>query len=286
MQPLPFPKRVTIELTNRCNRLPRCLMCPRSFWPDDMERGIMTDKLFHKIMEEIADWQDLHGLTAQEKYNTDPITVLPFFRGESLGHPKFIDFLNAMSGVVNIELATNGLLLRMPVVEALIAFKGEIMVSLSLGEDIKVEPHEQWVYFLDANDKAGHPITTRITMVRTERNPSNFDRFVEKWTTIKGVDSVKVFAEHSLEGVYGHTEGPAREYPCRKSFEELVILWDGTVVPCNHSWEPDEVAMGNINVHTIQETWTGIPYDALRRVHNVSSAGLLPDLCKNCNYEC
>ncbi len=282
MQPLPFPKRITIEATNRCNRLPRCLMCPRHFWPEDMERGIMTDGLFYKIMGEIADLQGFKNRVAQTIENTDPITVLPFFRGESLGHPQFIDFLNSMSGVVNIELATNGLLLRMPVVEALIAFKGKIMVSLSLGEDIKVEPHEQWVYFLDANDKAGHPIETRITMVRTERNLSNFDRFVETWTTVKGVDSVKVFQEHSREGVYGHTEGPAREYPCRKPFEEMVILWDGTVVPCNHSWEPD-IVLGNANDNTIQEIWSAPLYRELRYNHHHQGI-LFPELCKTCNW--
>lgn len=282
MKPLPFPKRITIELTNRCNRLPRCLMCPRHHWPEDMKRGIMKPETFFKIMEEITNLQNFKNRVAQSIENTDPITVIPFFRGESLGHPRFIDFLEAMSGVVNVDLATNGLLLYMPVVKALIAFKGEIMVSLSLGEDIKNEPHEQWVYFLDANDKAGHPITTRVTMVRSERNLDNFDRFVETWTTVPGVDSVKVFALHSQDGVYGHTEGPAREYPCHKPFDNLVILWDGTVVPCCHCWNAD-IVLGDANDQSLQSLWKSRPYKDLRTMHNEVHERL-PEICLECNW--
>ena len=88
-----FPLRVTLELTNLCNY--HCAMCPSRHQPDSV-KGFMEPALFHRLVDEIAEHL--------------PVTLVPFFRGETLLHPKAVELIaHAKSrGLGPVQLATNG----------------------------------------------------------------------------------------------------------------------------------------------------------------------------------
>ncbi len=65
-----FPKRVTIEMTNDCNL--SCVMCPRRFMKDT--NGYIDYDLWCKLIDECEGQR---------------VTLVPFWRGESLLHPQF-----------------------------------------------------------------------------------------------------------------------------------------------------------------------------------------------------
>ena len=70
-----FPKRVTLELTNHCNL--RCVMCPRKYMRGP--KGYMSFSLYKNIIGQLAEHRDT--------------ALVPFFRGESLLHPRCIEML-------------------------------------------------------------------------------------------------------------------------------------------------------------------------------------------------
>ena len=68
---LDFPKRITLELTNRCNI--SCTFCPRHEMGHLL--GFMDTRLAYRLIDEMAEHL--------------PLTLVPFFRGESLLHPDW-----------------------------------------------------------------------------------------------------------------------------------------------------------------------------------------------------
>lgn len=91
-----FPKRITIELTNKCNL--DCVFCPRRYMESELD--FMDKNLFTKIIDEIAKYPDT--------------VIVPFFRGESLLHPDFnffMEYMRKKSERFVVQLATNAVVL-------------------------------------------------------------------------------------------------------------------------------------------------------------------------------
>jgi MoaA/NifB/PqqE/SkfB family radical SAM enzyme len=100
----PFPQRITIELTSSCNLT--CTMCPRHFISE--KESVMDGALFEKIIHEMMG---------------NPIdAVVPFFRGEPLMHPEFLDMMGKLKEKTSakLQLATNALLLTPALSAALV----------------------------------------------------------------------------------------------------------------------------------------------------------------------
>ena len=93
MKRLSFPDRVTIELTNRCNV--SCTFCHRNCFK--MQLGDMSERLYKKIIDEMSEHT--------------PIKMVPFFRGESILHPQFVEFMHYAKSrnIGPIQLFSNGL---------------------------------------------------------------------------------------------------------------------------------------------------------------------------------
>lgn len=91
LQPDAFPRRVTLELTNRCNL--RCTFCPRPYM--EPARGDMDRALAGRIIDELAE----HA----------PVQVAPFFRGETLLHPQWREILGDLKQRAGgpIQMTTN-----------------------------------------------------------------------------------------------------------------------------------------------------------------------------------
>ena len=73
---LDYPRRIVTELTPQCNL--SCSMCPRNYI--QTKDGYMSKDLWRCLVDDIA------------KNEPDAI-VLPFWRGESLLHPDFMEVI-------------------------------------------------------------------------------------------------------------------------------------------------------------------------------------------------
>lgn len=271
-----FPARVTVELSDRCNLT--CPMCPRGFHPGE---GLMDWALYERIVEEIA----AHPGTA----------LVPFFRGESLMHPRFLDamILAKRKGIAPIQLITNVTLLTPALSEALIALPVDF-ISLSLDaltpETFEAQragaSHKRVMANVDAflaarKRKGGRLPEVQVSAVETAATRAGMTAFVDYWKC--RVDRVRVYEEHSQGGVFGalpETLGPRR--PCGKPLTDLVIYCDGGVALCNQDWERKE-PLGDIRRQSIAEVWRSSGYDRIRRLHREGRAEEDPT-CRGCGH--
>ncbi|MCK4846040.1 MAG: SPASM domain-containing protein [Deltaproteobacteria bacterium] len=284
MPNLAFPERLTIELTNDCNLV--CTMCPRMEMSKNL--GYMDVELYKKIIDEASRY------TAQT-----PITLVPFFRGESLMHPNFFEMIELAkrAGLKPIQLTTNAMLLTEELSNKLI--RAEIdFISFSvdvLGEEaykrVRLGGDYKLVMsnidkFLEMRVALGSKLPeVQVSTVETEENTESLSEFIDYWQ--EKVDRVRVYPEHSTDGSFGSLTGYElpifdKRLPCRKVFTDMVVYWNGDVAVCNHDWGRKEF-IGNVKDNTLAEIWTGDKYKEIRTRH---MAGTLDDdpTCAHCDH--
>lgn len=244
-----FPKRVEIEFSNRCNS--NCAYCPRRYGVG--EEGFMPVGLYKKIIDELSAHREL--------------TVQLHRRGESLLHPYFIDMLRYAKGKFrDIQLATNAILLEGDRMMAVLDAVDFISFSLDLpetylakrGVDLYDRVEKNIKDFLLVNKHA----RTQVSMVRSGlTTDDDVMRFRSLWAD--KVDRVRIYEEHSLDGVFGKVlAGRGKRVPCVKPFTDAVIYWNGKVVRCNHDWS--DKPLGDMNKDNLSSIWAGAGFDRIR----------------------
>ncbi len=278
---LDFPERLTVEITNTCNL--KCIMCPRH--STENNTGFMSLNLYRKIIEEAG-------------YHL-PVTLVPFFRGESFLHPELFEMVEIASkaGLGPIQLATNATLLNEEISEKLIKSEIDfISFSLDIDKTNYESSHIGGDYdkvinnidnFIDIKEKrrTNNP-EIQVSTVETTKNRNGLHEFTDYWK--EKVDRVRIYPAHSTNGVFGSLDSSCKypdfnqRLPCRKVFTDIVIYWDGTVAVCNHDWDRREY-IGNVRDKSIQDIWIGNKYKEIRKRH--LEGNLKNDrTCKDCDH--
>lgn len=274
-----FPSRITLELTNYCNL--SCEFCPRHHM--EQEFGIMDVALAHKLIKEMASYK--------------PVTVVPFFRGESLMHPQWDIILQYLMvyNVGPIQLTTNASLLTHENTEKLLNV-GLDFLSFSVdtidpkcyqeirGMDYNIILNNI-LYFLQRREERQVPIVVQVSAVKTEKNTSDIQNFIDFW--LPKVDRVRIYEEHSKDGKIGSLKQPAKTIRkvCHKVFEDMVIYWNGDVALCNHDWTRRITGQHIANVRNkgIAACWNSPTYNSIRQAHkNINLSGIMP--CEDCDH--
>ena len=262
-----FPKRVTVELTNKCNL--SCKMCPRKFLKNEI--GFMEFYLFKKIIDEVS----------LININTP---LVPFFRGESLLHPNFLNMIKYAKdkGIKPIQLATNATLLSSNISEELIKMKLDfISFSLHLKNE-KEDVIDNIKNFIKIKkDMKSKLPETQVSIVKTQKLKKYIPSFVKKWLNI--VDRVRVYEEHSKDGLFGSL---SKKYikerkPCLKVLTDIVIYWNGNVGLCNHDWERVDF-IGNVSKQSIADIWNSEKYHKIRK--QVWENDISDLICSHCDH--
>ena len=285
MNKLQFPNRVTIELTNRCNI--SCTFCHRNDF--DMKLGNMTDELYKKIINEMAE--------------NLPVAMVPFFRGESLLHPHFIEYIQYAKekGIGPIQFTSNGLLFNKDMAKKLIE-AGVDFASFSLDTiDEKLysvsrrhgnlkksmENVEAFaVMCKEYREKGIKTPTIQVSTVDIDEYRNEQKEFIEYWK--KYADVVRVYEEHDNNGRFRNKEVSDRlqavgaRKPCRKLYTDMVIYWDGNISLCCYDWNETH-SFGNVNNMTMKEIWNSDEMNALRKMHETDT--ITDDyICKECEH--
>lgn len=249
---LSYPSRIAIEVTPVCNLA--CPMCPRNY-VDEMN-GYMTGELWRKLIDEIA------------AEAGDPV-ILPFWRGESLVHPDFLEFMEyAFANSLKIHISTNGELVT-----------SKYAAILSQCEFVTFSIHTAKGFAL-ANEflrfkKGGKP-TVQISFVAGEKTTEKFLSTIVGTRNLGGFDSVRLYEEHSIDGIFGKS-GQDIDMPrsfCPKLSDTLVVAADGTISRCNHIWETEKDI--NLNSQSIKDAWNSAVLQQIRDKY--------PDLrCEPCD---
>lgn len=277
-----FPKRVTLELTNRCNL--NCIFCPRKHMADNL--GYMSMELAQKLIDEMAE--------------NLPVTLVPFFRGESLLHPQWYDIISyaRQKGLAPIQFTSNGTRLDKNAAEKILDLQIDF-ISFSLDttdpalyEDTRRGANYQKVIanilqFLELKKEKKVTLPqVQVSSVETGLHKPGMDDFVQYWRS--KVDRVRVYVEHSSSGHPGTIDLPMPDFPkrlpCHKPFEDMVILWDGSVALCNHDWTREKnQSLGNVYGESIVNVWNSKRYMDIRNLHENGVLDNEP-LCAHCDH--
>jgi len=250
-----LPKRVTLELTNRCNR--KCAGCPRLKM--EYPIGDMSISLLTKITSQLP----------------NNVCIVPFYRGEPLLHPAFPEAIHLLERFDTVQLATNGDYLTESNRKAIL--RACTFVSLSLHRFLMPQ-QTRWTSFL--YDCLGADIETQVSILDSLMDELKRCKFITEWK--KHANRVRIYETHSKTG-FGSMHGRQSHSACHKPFEEMVVYWDGKVGLCNHDWN-NLFAMGDLNDESIAEVWNGLSYDYVRKLHSINARQEIPT-CKDCSFE-
>lgn len=277
-----FPRRITLEITNRCNL--SCTFCPRKWMPDP--QGNMDVKMAKGLIDEMTDKL--------------PVTLVPFFRGEPLLHPDWIEIIlyAKKKGLGPIQFTTNAALMDQKASEAIIdAGIDFISFSMDTIDPILYERTRRGAVYekvlrnilclLDLREKRGSRFPEiQVSAVETSLHRKGMDAFVDFWRS--RVDKVRVYVEHSVDGHPGSIpqELPTIEtrLPCKKVFEEMVIYWNGEVALCNHDWMRSSLEhIGTVSRENIFWIWKNSRYAEIRKSHLTGNVLGIPP-CDHCDH--
>lgn len=252
---------IHFELTNHCNL--KCNMCPVN---RDMirEKGFMDFALFKKIVDG----------------NLKLSYVALHNWGEPLLHPNIIDMIKyCTTREIKTMLYTNGLLLTTNMISDLLrSGLGRITVSLDgVGEtyrEIRGIAYEQIreniLKLIQLRDWQKKDLKIEISTVIFENTEDAVKRIKEEWSGL--VDRI-IFQPKFIRRENG------RKSVCHELWRgNLIVLWNGTVVPCCIDSE-GKLNMGNAWQQGISEIWNGDKMRAIRKKH---SKGKFPNICNAC----
>ncbi len=277
-----FPGRITLELTNYCNL--NCSFCPRKLM--EKHQGYMDTGLAKRLIDEMSGYL--------------PVSLVPFFRGESLLHPDWVEILEYAKsrGVGPIQLTSNGMRLDQEASRKILDLEIDF-ISFSL-DTVDSEIYEQTrrgsqyekvvqniLQFVELKQKKGGRLPqVQVSSVATELHRPGMEAFVAFWRPL--VDRVRIYIEHSQDGHPGSITEPLPPFPrrlsCWKPYTDMIIYWDGQVALCNHDWTRDMAqALGNVARQSIAEVWNSPVYESIREVHRSGKVSSLPP-CDHCDH--
>ncbi len=240
---------------------------------DDLN-GFMDTHLFKRLIDEIEP-------------HPDTILVL-HRRGESLLHRDFIEMLGYIEGKFStVQMATNATVLDEKRAAAII--KSCTFLSFSIDAPHlyeKTRPPGKYksveaniLRFLEMNRAAGNPVSTQVSMVKTD-DVTEEDAQVFEGVWKERVSRIRVYEEHSKDGSFGSLKRDRGERkPCSMPFYEMLIYCDGKVGRCNHDWDGEPI--GDVTGSSISQVWKGEACADLRRQH--TTLKITDKVCASCD---
>jgi len=261
---LPFPRRINVEPTNHCNQ--RCRLCPRLGFTRPL--GLMESALFERIADECAGHDTALWL---------------HFLGEPLLHREVIPMIRyaKRAGVRRVGLSTNGVSLRGPLADALLASGlDRLECSMDAGDRAaylaaRGRDHFERVvrnvqeFLRRKRERAQDAPVTSIQFMRTPEVEARLPALVDAWRAHLGPSDFVMTIDPTPFGDAIEVEprgaaGPRP--PCGWLFSSLVILQDGTVTMCGADWDA-RAPLGHLDGASIAEIWRGAEAERRRRAH-------------------
>jgi len=269
-----FPLNLDIETTTICNL--RCKMCYQSYDPVDKEE--MSLALYRKIIKEAEYWK-LPAIKFQ-------------FRGEPLCDkrlPQFIEMAKS-AGVIETIINTNATLLSNSVGQQLIkAGLDRIICSVdgydaATYENIRIGAKFDMVKqniadFIKNRGKNEKPYITLRTIKMDNIDPQKYQIYWSQYADQVGYADL-------VDQTIRENKKPPKDFTCPQLWQRLIILADGTILPCCAAFDGHDIhfKLGNVNNASIHSIWTGEKLNALRELH-LQGLSHEVHICKHCRFK-
>lgn len=266
-----IPYYIHIELNNTCNF--RCHMCP--IHKMKREKKLMDFHVFRKIVDECA--------------QVGVRRLRLFLMGEPLLHPRLVEYIKyAKSKGLFVDFDSNAGYLNKIDQEALILSGiDEIIFSVTgakpetykkfQGEDLsRVEKNIKDFVELKRKLKSKTP---KISMqfIKSKDTSSEVSDYVKKWTLYSDGINITRLSDYFNPS----DKSSLRKKFCPYLWTFLVILSDGSIVPCCQDYE-GHLKLGNIKDTTLIDAWNSEKLNYFRKLH-VNKEGDKIGLCKDCD---
>lgn len=277
-----FPKVVLIDTISYCNL--QCSMCIHKTMT--REKGIMGEKLFRKIIDEIAAvnkntrvWMVFFG-EALILNNSKPsiFDLIRYAKSKCLEDVVLNSNANLLDERSSVDLINSGL---DAIYIGLDAFKSDTYSRIRVGGDHKkVVDNIIHLIKIKKTMKASKP-EVFVQFVEMEDNKHEKEDFIKFWTG-KGV-TVKIRPKVSWAGLIDApdlTLGNDDRWPCHWLMQTMSITNTGDVVTCAVDLDARFVA-GNVADQSIGYVWNGT-LKRLRTLHTEKKWDRLPPHCRDC----
>jgi len=271
-----YPKITNIETTNLCNF--NCPICVEKTPPYGFLKMDLLDKIIYynqKILRGQKIW--LH------------------FRGEPLLHKELFQIIEKLNEVgVETRLSTNGFLLTQTNIEKILSSKlGGIVVSLITLNPRMYQKLRGNSYFLTVKNnllnlikqakKVGSQLKIQVMGLNYGRE-KEITKFINYFHQ-KGVEvAIHQYSTRLGKSRYQpkgvNLPSWVKRYPCYWLFNNIIILFDGSVTTCCHDLS-GRMIVGNLKDfgYSILSIWNSKEYDLLRNNHERM---IFNKACRNC----
>ncbi|MBO8170885.1 MAG: radical SAM protein [Bacillaceae bacterium] len=288
-----FPAVIQVQTINRCNG--RCIMCP---YPETVhleDKGIMTDDLYTRIVDEAVQETSLK-------------VFVPMAQTEPLMDVKLVErvreFNEKRRHHQRIEITTNGSLLTKTKMEALIR-NGLDLINISLNAMNRETYHAimkglDWDTVIRNLEQIAQLDLSRtnvfVRFVRQNENYQEYDFFKTYWRK-KGFNTLGIDVNNRADSLkkYHVVQQPVqnrlkrfakkhfakRIFPvCPYAFSHLHILHNGDVPFCVNDFTHTNI-MGNVKQQRIRDIYNSNEWNRFRRLMVEGKYNEI-ETCKNC----
>jgi len=271
-----LPVEFIVETTAKCNIY--CPMCPRETFKQPKED--MTDVVFERLVSQAgrsAEHMMLIGLGE------------PFLDRKIFDRIEYCEKHN-----VHTLLSTNGTLLDEETVERILdsplahitlSFDGATRESFEFyRKGARFEKvRDNFIRLASRKKERGRGPQIVVQMVRMERNAGEVDDFTRFWSTVPGVDQVRIKEDETnlMRPDAGHQQADWK-HPCHYLWRgPMYVKWNGDVYPCCQSYMLEGAPVGNIGESPLGEIWNSIEMQRMRRLHVDGRAAEI-GICSRC----
>ena len=271
-----LPVEYIVETTAKCNLY--CPMCPRE--NHAQPKADMSAELFERLVTE-------SGSTAEH--------MMLIGLGEPFMDPAIfsrIEFCHQHS--ISTLLSTNGTfldqkvaerLLQTPLEQITLSFDGATKESFEFyRKGAKFEKvRDNFVRFARMKKERGSKLQVVVQMVRMERNAGEVPEFLRFWSSVPGVDQIRIKEDETnlMRPEAGHGDEDWK-HPCHYLWRGPVyVKQSGDVWPCCQSYMLDGQPLGNLGSQSLDEIWNSAEIQRMRELHARGRAGEI-DVCARC----
>jgi len=273
-----YPLHVDIELSTICNlKCPMCYTNTEKF-KTNVHSGYMQEKLFKKLIDECAEG--------------NVFSIRLSLRGESLIHPKVIDFIDyaKKKGIKEVSTLTNGLQLNEDKFKKMmdagidwitISFDGlgrtYEKIRYPAKYDHAIKKISNYSKLKQDVNRIKPVIKIQTILPAIQENPK---AFYDIFFPITDMVSVNPLIDYlSLDDqkkiLY------EKNFSCPQIYQRLVVGSDGLVLMCTNDLFGEQI-IGDANKQTIQSIWKSPKLEKARLSNKYHRGGTDYNICAKC----
>ncbi len=260
----PFPRKVMIQTTSRCNS--GCVFCPYREVRKEFPQGEMEEDLFQSILDELSRYKEVER-------------VIPYLMNEPLCDKRIISWIYRIKERlpwVQVHILTNGINLHSRLRKELLnspldwvgisihAIRADTYRRFTGREDFPEILRRITLFVQEAMEKRGEDfVMINITRVPGFLTEEEKEEAILYWKNL-GVKRIEYYpAPVSRAGniTWLSRIRHTRIKGCRSIWrnEMIHILYHGEVVLCCMDWRR-EMVMGNVRENSLKDIWNSPRY--------------------------